>query len=336
MVMELLGPNLSDLRRKSPSGRFSVSTTALLGQQMVRAIEALHAVGILHRDIKPGNFCMSVDEVEFDCGSNGQVGNGEEEDVVLRQRCYLIDFGLSRRYLSAGGRVREPRSKVGFRGTARYASINAHLGAELGRVDDLWSFFYLIVEFLKGSLPWKGKEKDRIGELKQRYTTRELVEGLPNQMFELFDYLCTLKYWDRPDYDFIWGCMRRLFLGTGKPAGVRYDWIDGGFDPELEGVDVTGGKELNALVAGRALARERSRGDLKVDGGADGVAEGDDEDVVMFDNGFSEEGRVVNRATDGIPTKEAMHDHYGNQPNMNDFIPSGVPLPHQQYQGVPF
>ena len=33
------------------------------------------------------------------------------------------------------------------------------IGKELGRVDDLWSLFYMTVEFLEGTLPWKGKEK---------------------------------------------------------------------------------------------------------------------------------------------------------------------------------
>lgn len=51
------------------------------------------------------------------------------------------------------------RENVGFRGTARYASIQAHFGKELGRVDDLWSLFYMVIEFLTGTLPWKGKEK---------------------------------------------------------------------------------------------------------------------------------------------------------------------------------
>ena len=53
MAMQLLGQNLSELRRSQPDGTFSVTTTALLGLQMLEAIESVHAHGYLHRDIKP-------------------------------------------------------------------------------------------------------------------------------------------------------------------------------------------------------------------------------------------------------------------------------------------
>ncbi|KAJ3065480.1 Tau-tubulin kinase 2, partial [Podochytrium sp. JEL0797] len=221
MVMELLGPNLSELRRKSPSGRFSIATTAILGRQMLRGMQALHEVGILHRDIKPGNFCMSLVNVRN----------------PTKQRCYLIDFGLSRRYVGTNGRVREPRTKVGFRGTARYASINAHLGVELSRADDLWSLFYLLVEFLTGTLPWKGKEKDKIGDLKIRYTNPSLVEGLPTCMLSFMNVLLATQYDQTPRYDVLDACLYALgaevrgeAVWDEKGNGVAcYDWEVDGF-----------------------------------------------------------------------------------------------------------
>lgn len=85
---------------------------------------------------------------------------------------------------------------AGFRGTVRYASVNAHKNKvrvcprrfgwpvydfllltervtlqEMGRHDDLWSLFYMLVEFLVGQLPWrKIKEKVR-GERKPNALT---------------------------------------------------------------------------------------------------------------------------------------------------------------------
>lgn len=52
LVMELLGENISELRRRQVSGRFSIVTTGLLALQMIRAIRAAHELGYLHRDIK--------------------------------------------------------------------------------------------------------------------------------------------------------------------------------------------------------------------------------------------------------------------------------------------
>ena len=53
MVMSLHGRSLDRLRRQQPKQQFSASTTLRLALQMLDAIETLHSVGFLHRDVKP-------------------------------------------------------------------------------------------------------------------------------------------------------------------------------------------------------------------------------------------------------------------------------------------
>jgi len=68
---------------------------------------------------------------------------------------YLVDFGLSKLHLDEDGAVLPPRKKSDFRGTIPYASLSAHFKCELGRKDDLWSFFFILLEFLGETPSWK-------------------------------------------------------------------------------------------------------------------------------------------------------------------------------------
>lgn len=204
--MQLLGPSLSKLRRKYK--KFSLATTALLGKQMLSAIKDCHTIGgVIHRDIKPGNFCIA----------NTPSSNG-------RARCYIIDFGLCRPYISSNGEIKEARKSVGFRGTAAYASLNAHEGKDLGRVDDLWSLFYVLVEFMTGDLPWKGRDKEQVTLFKRQMTNPLLVANLPSPFLYMLQYLETLKFEDEPDYNRLDGYMNDLFRISGKDYNVPYDW----------------------------------------------------------------------------------------------------------------
>jgi tau tubulin kinase len=115
---------LAELRRNQSKGCFSISTTLRLGVQILSAIEAIHSVGFLHRDIKPVSFSVGCysDANDHLFQSNFAMGRLNNN----KHKVFMLDFGLARQYTNASGEVRAPRAAAGFRGTVRYASLSAH------------------------------------------------------------------------------------------------------------------------------------------------------------------------------------------------------------------
>ena len=100
-------------------------------------MEYIHTKSIIHRDIKPDNYLIGVDKKV--------------------NEIYLIDFGLSRRYRDTKTKIHIPyRENKSLTGTARYASINTHLGIEQSRRDDMECLGYVLLYLVRGSLPWQG------------------------------------------------------------------------------------------------------------------------------------------------------------------------------------
>ncbi|XP_069014171.1 tau-tubulin kinase 2b [Embiotoca jacksoni] len=206
VVMELQGRNLADLRRTMSRGTFSVSTTLRLGKQILEAIESIHSVGFLHRDIKPSNFAMGRLASTCRC-------------------CYMLDFGLARQFTNSSQEVRPPRPVAGFRGTVRYASINAHKNKEMGRHDDLWSLFYMLVEFMVGQLPWrKIKDKEQVGNLKETYDHRLMLKHLPSEFSTFLDHILTLDYFTKPDYQLLTSVFENAMKSHTVLENDPYDW----------------------------------------------------------------------------------------------------------------
>ncbi|XP_033985849.1 LOW QUALITY PROTEIN: tau-tubulin kinase 1 [Trematomus bernacchii] len=215
VVMQLQGRNLADLRRSQPRGTFTMSTTLRLGKQILESIEAIHSVGFLHRDIKPSNFAM------------GRLPS-------TYRKCYMLDFGLARQYTNTTGEVRPPRTVAGFRGTVRYASVNAHKNKEMGRHDDLWSLFYMLVEFAVGQLPWrKIKDKEQVGQIKERYDHRMLLKHMPSEFNIFLDHVLALDYYTKPDYQLLMSVFENSMKERIITENEPFDWEKGGGDVTL-------------------------------------------------------------------------------------------------------
>ncbi|NP_001258159.1 tau-tubulin kinase 1 [Rattus norvegicus] len=215
VVMQLQGRNLADLRRSQPRGTFTLSTTLRLGKQILESIEAIHSVGFLHRDIKPSNFAM------------GRLPS-------TYRKCYMLDFGLARQYTNTTGDVRPPRNVAGFRGTVRYASVNAHKNREMGRHDDLWSLFYMLVEFAVGQLPWrKIKDKEQVGMIKEKYEHRMLLKHMPSEFHLFLDHIASLDYFTKPDYQLIMSVFENSMKERGIAENEAFDWEKAGTDALL-------------------------------------------------------------------------------------------------------
>jgi len=155
LVMDLLGPSLEDLFNFC-SRRFTIKTVLMLADQMIGRVEYIHTKNFIHRDIKPDNFLMGI----------GRHCN----------KLYLIDFGLAKKYRDSRTRHHIPyREDKNLTGTARYASINAHLGIEQSRRDDMESLGYVLMYFNRGSLPWQGL---KAATKKQKYEKNQRKENV--------------------------------------------------------------------------------------------------------------------------------------------------------------
>ncbi|XP_053688695.1 tau-tubulin kinase homolog Asator isoform X2 [Sabethes cyaneus] len=248
VVMQLQGKNLAELRRSQARGAFSLSTTLRIGLQILRSIESIHSVGFLHRDIKPSNFAIG----RLPCNN---------------RKIYMLDFGLARQYTTGTGEVRCPRAAAGFRGTVRYASLNAHKNREMGRQDDLWSLFYMLVEFVTGQLPWrKIKDKEQVGLLKEKYDHRLLLKHLPSDFKYFLDHIQSLNYADKPDYAMLVTLFERCMKRRGVKETDPFDWEKieennadhGGVGGEAK----TGGGGGNAAVPKSELVKKHKEIEL--------------------------------------------------------------------------
>jgi len=241
MVMELLGPSLEDLFNFC-NRKFSVKTVLLLADQMISRVEYVHNKCFLHRDIKPDNFMM---------------GLARRGNLV-----YLIDFGLAKRYRDAKTHQHIPyRENKNLTGTARYASINTHLGIEQSRRDDLESLGYVFMYFNRGSLPWQGlkaatkKQKyERISERKIGTPIEVLCKGFPPEFATYLNFCRSLRFDDKPNYSYLRQLFRNLFHREGYVYDYIFDWTLQIKQQRVNRTSSTGSRQGREVATGAAAA----------------------------------------------------------------------------------
>ncbi|VUZ51110.1 unnamed protein product [Hymenolepis diminuta] len=211
LVMDLLGPSLQDLYMYC-SKHFSLKTVLMLAFQMIFRVEYIHSRSFLHRDIKPDNFLMGV-------GRNSY-------------KVYMVDLGLAKKYQC-------PRTKehISYRdgknltGTARYASINTHIGIEQSRRDDLEALGYVLMYFLRGGLPWEGlrantkrQKYEKIKDKKMATSPQLLCMGFPDEFAVYLNYCQKLGFDETPDYAYLRQLFLNLFAERKFSMDYIYDW----------------------------------------------------------------------------------------------------------------
>ncbi|KAH0622779.1 hypothetical protein JD844_025440 [Phrynosoma platyrhinos] len=213
------GRNLADLRRSQPRGTFTLSTTLRLGKQILESIEAIHSVGFLHRDIKPMDmreenlfslfyYNLTITPLLHHNNSCGRRENQEypESNFAMGRlpstyrKCYMLDFGLARQYTNTNGEVRPPRNVAGFRGTVRYASVNAH------------------------------KNREQVGMIKEKYEHRMLLKHMPSEFHLFLDHIANLDYFTKPDYQLIMTVFENSMKERGITENEAFDWEKAGTD----------------------------------------------------------------------------------------------------------
>ena len=211
MVTEMLGPSLETL---ATSCRFDMSSRLVkhplpnhadfisaIGRQMLQRLRSLHASGMLHRDVKPDNFLFARTPV-IDMSKRALMHASQAPMPLL----YLIDFGMAKRIKEPNDKKDAERASSSLIGSARYASTAAHVGAPLGKKDDLISMMYSLIYLANGgALPWMGYTDDEIRYIKNDMMPTELCSELSERHADRWSHILEVLYAMKtnasPNYD---------------------------------------------------------------------------------------------------------------------------------------
>jgi tRNA A-37 threonylcarbamoyl transferase component Bud32 len=158
------GSDLRELLRRE--GRLEPERTLALLTQVADALDAAHAAGLVHRDVKPGNILVST------------APEGEQ--------AFICDFGLARHVTS----VSSLTGDRGFVGTIDYVPPEQIEGSQIDSRADIYSLGCVLYECLAGERPFERESElavvfAHLNEQPPRIS--DLRPGLPLEFDTVFE-----------------------------------------------------------------------------------------------------------------------------------------------------
>jgi len=178
MVINLLGESLQSLKERKEN--FSLKLVLQIGIQIINLLRMIHNKGLVHRDIKPDNFLLGL--------------NNKNKQI------HIIDFGFCKTFIINDKHI-DLKKTNNIIGTNNFASINSHEFNELSRRDDLESLGYMLIYFYFGELVWNNyTDNEIIKTLKNNIISDE---NIPKIILKYFEIVKRLEFKETPDYDLI-------------------------------------------------------------------------------------------------------------------------------------
>jgi len=233
MVTEFLeGEDLGQRLQREMS--LSVETTLRIGIEILKALSEAHAIGMVHRDLKPGNIFL-------------QRLAGETREAVK-----VLDFGVAK-FLSDGLSTHlEP--SMGAKGTARFMAPEQALQDPVTTAADIYSFGATLYRMLTGTYVFGGSAVEVLQQLlnhtPEPVRQRHPDAGCPEELEDLIMLCLSKAPSERPaSADAVLSRMERMLTrqvrlnyGSLGPSGLLEgpESIDEGLPSWLESVSGIG------------------------------------------------------------------------------------------------
>ena len=325
IVMSLLLCDLSELKKAGQLSRSAMWEAFLL---MLQAMRAVHAGGILHRDVKPSNFGLAYDSHSAAFSSSAPA-----------LRAFILDFGQSA-YAFEGADSQVPNCPTSFKGKSYFASIARLEGRRQGRSDDVIMLIYIALDFLVG-LPWKDtydrrekledRGRDEILRCKREFSAAAADcdgqgQGGERELLRLLTQMEAVPAEDEPPYARMEEELRRVWREEAAKGGnTLQDCVDDFLkqsEREKAAADAEREREREEKERRRKSRRERdSRGQLK--------DRAKDELTVDTKRAQQQQPAIAPATASPLPSSTTPHSAHAASPLPAESSP--LPLPSSSY-----